>query len=138
MKYDDASWHSDGDFPRDLPPEAGGTHIAMFFARALLRGLGSAFHTTERPEILAALSSRQQTPNRVFMGHCDGKLIADDLSEEGNAFATSYYGADGAYYVDLADVAAAEKSIYHLPDSWETFDGIAPVLDARLTAWRGR
>ncbi|WP_441328174.1 DUF7832 domain-containing protein [Mesorhizobium album] len=32
MKYDDASWHSGGNFPRELPPEAGATHIAMFVA----------------------------------------------------------------------------------------------------------
>ena len=40
MKYDDASWHSEGDFPDDLPEEAGGTHIGMFFAWALLSGMG--------------------------------------------------------------------------------------------------
>jgi hypothetical protein len=32
MKYDDASWHYGGDFPADLPREAGSTHIAMFLA----------------------------------------------------------------------------------------------------------
>ena len=29
MKYDDASWHYNGDFPTDLPVEAGATHIGL-------------------------------------------------------------------------------------------------------------
>ena len=32
MKYDDASWHYEGAYPADLPPEAGATHIGMFLA----------------------------------------------------------------------------------------------------------
>ncbi|MGN6118448.1 MAG: DUF7832 domain-containing protein, partial [Rhodanobacter sp.] len=39
MKYDDASWHYGGDFPKDLPDEAGATHTGMFVAWALLSGL---------------------------------------------------------------------------------------------------
>ena len=36
MKYDDAGWHVGGDFPDDLPPEAGATHIGMFAAWCML------------------------------------------------------------------------------------------------------
>jgi len=43
MKYDDASWHYGGDFPDDLPDEAGATHTGMFLAWALLSGLGGIF-----------------------------------------------------------------------------------------------
>ncbi|RML48695.1 DUF7832 domain-containing protein [Pseudomonas avellanae] len=32
MKYDDASWHYNGNFPSDLPDTAGATHIGMFLA----------------------------------------------------------------------------------------------------------
>lgn len=28
-KYDDAAWHYNGDFPKDLPKENGATHIGM-------------------------------------------------------------------------------------------------------------
>ncbi|WP_265102660.1 hypothetical protein [Acinetobacter sp. 'aerobic (ED)'] len=39
MKYDDASWHYGGDFPADLPQEAGATHIGMFLTWMLLQTL---------------------------------------------------------------------------------------------------
>ena len=47
MKYDDASWHYSGDFPKDLPNEAGSTHIAMYAAWSALNGLASEYHTDE-------------------------------------------------------------------------------------------
>ena len=39
---DQADWHYAGDFPRELPPEAGGTHIGMYLAWIIQRDLGSA------------------------------------------------------------------------------------------------
>ncbi|WZB61364.1 hypothetical protein WJ970_29215 [Achromobacter xylosoxidans] len=39
MKFDDASWHYEGDYPADLPESAAATHIGMFLAWALLHGM---------------------------------------------------------------------------------------------------
>ena len=45
----------------------------------------------------------------------------------------SYY----EYYADLEKLAPQNfPSLYHLPDTWETFDKIAPVLDERFSHWR--
>jgi hypothetical protein len=41
VKYDDASWHYGGDFPKGLPQKAGATHIGMFLAWMILNGLSS-------------------------------------------------------------------------------------------------
>ena len=57
MKYDDASWHSGGDFPADLPSEAGATHTGMFLAWALLSGLGGSLHTEDFPEDVERLKA---------------------------------------------------------------------------------
>jgi hypothetical protein len=59
MKYDDASWHYGGDFPKDLDDMAGATHIGMFVAWCLLNGLGGALHTEEFPEDLHGLDRLQ-------------------------------------------------------------------------------
>ena len=34
-KYDDASWHYEGDYPEDLPTANAATHIGMFLAGVL-------------------------------------------------------------------------------------------------------
>ena len=43
MKYDDASWHYDGNFPADLPDEAGATHIGMFLCWIIMRRMEGDF-----------------------------------------------------------------------------------------------
>jgi len=50
MKYDDASWHYDGDFPDDLPEEAGATHVGMFLAWAITDDLAGELHLDDSQE----------------------------------------------------------------------------------------
>ncbi len=44
MAYDRADWHYGGDFPEGLAPECSGTHIGMFLAWAIQRGLEGELH----------------------------------------------------------------------------------------------
>jgi hypothetical protein len=138
MKYDDASWHYGGDFPADLPHEAAATHSGMFLAWALLSGLAGEIHTEEMPEGIAALRERATTPGRFFLQFCDGKLTDEDLDEEGNAFASAYLDfATGKYLADYAESVLGDlPSLYHAPDSWNTYEAIEAVLNRRLAAWR--
>jgi hypothetical protein len=138
MKYDDASWHYGGDFPKDLENIAGATHIGMFVAWCVLNGLGGELHTEEFPEDLEGLRSRQKTPGEWFVNACDAKFTDEDLSEEGNAFAKSYYDADGSpYLVDYEEtLGSGLASLYHVPDTWESFDLLSPVINGRYQEWK--
>lgn len=73
MKYDDASWHYGGDFPEELPDEAGATHTGIFLAWALLVGLSGEFHVDDSPEDIPRLKMRSLTPGQFFLESCDGK-----------------------------------------------------------------
>jgi hypothetical protein len=139
MKYDDASWHYGGDFPSDLPPEAGATHIAMFLAWALLNGLAGELHQEELPEELDLLRSRQIAPGTYFLQYCDGKLTDEDLNKAGNAFAEAYYNVENSPYpIDYSSAVNGDElpSLYHVPDNWETYEAISPVLNTRFAAWQ--
>ena len=145
MKYDDASWHYGGDFPGELQPEAGATHIAMFVAWAVLNGLAGNYHTEDAPEDLALLQSREITPTLWFIHACDEKFTTEDLSREGNSFATSYYGSGeglhssaGSYLDDYCKAFPSAESLYHVDDSWASFDALSPRITSRLEAWRKR
>ena len=140
MKYDDASWHYEGKFPADLPREAGATHSGMFFAWALLAGLGGELHTDELPEDLEQLQSRTITPGQALIKFCDEKFTDEELNEEGNSFAQEYFDFDrGMYLADYKKVLGAKvPSLYHVADTWENFDRLKPVLDQRLQEWRAR
>jgi hypothetical protein len=138
MKYDDASWHYGGDFPKDLPIEAGATHIGMFFAWAVLSGLAGEIHTEEMPEDIERLKSRSTTPGAIFLQMCDGKLTDEDLNDEGNAFALAYYNLETAvYFSDYeSTLGAGLPDLYYVTDNWENFDKLKPVLDKRFAHWR--
>jgi len=138
MKYDDASYHYGGNFPKDLPAEAGATHTGMFVAWALLTGLAGQIHTVEFPEELQALRSRSVTPGQFFLDTCDGKFTDEDLSNEGNAFAQEYFDFErGAYIKEYGGLLAKGlPSEYHVQDTWANFDRLRPMLDNKLAEWR--
>ncbi|AWH55179.1 hypothetical protein C1924_19285 [Stenotrophomonas sp. ESTM1D_MKCIP4_1] len=137
MKYDDASWHSDGDFPADLPPEAGATHIGMYLAWLLLRGMASEELLDDMQDELEALTERTMTPGQ-FLLVCDGKLVDDMISDEANAFTAEYYDMENGQYLDDYEDLLGEHvpDLYHVADTWENFDRLAPVIAQRFAAWQ--
>lgn len=145
MEYDDAPWHYGRDYPKDLLKGAGTTHISMFVAWAVLNGLGGELHTNEFPDNLAILRRREMTPGQWFLSACDGKFVDEDLSDEGNRFAEFYYDYDQRPSLYLADYEKAfprrqgffgtSKSLDCMPDTWETFAEISPLIDARYADW---
>src|SRR5215217_7413192 len=136
MKYDDVSWYEVfWDEDEESNPFPGSTHIGMFFAWAESRNLLSERHTRDFREDLEILRSRSKTPGAWFMDYCDGKLTDGDLSQEGNLFAKNYYEKDDRkglipvrYFTDCANTFPEKESIYDIPDSWENFDRIVPII----------
>jgi hypothetical protein len=135
MKYDDASWHYGGDFPKELPPKAGATHIGMFLSWCVLNGLVGKFHSAR---LLPQLRARAVTPGDYFIKVCDEKLTDEDLSDEGNAFAAAYFGFEtGEYLGDYERVLCQHTpSLYHVDDTWENFDKLAPIIHEQFLAWK--
>ena len=134
MAYDKAKWHSDGNFPEDLPQENGGTHIGMFLAWAILHGMASDELRADAASDLNAVRKRRMTGRTFLFRHLDGVLSEDDLNGHGNAFARHYYTK---YLRDLSRLA--EKglpTLYHLPNNWANYDTIAKVIDQRYAQWR--
>lgn len=142
MKYDDASWHSGGKFPRDLPASAGATHTGMYVAWALQSGLAGKLHTDEMPKNLEKLAARSLTPGAFFLWACDGKFTSEDLNDEGNAFTGRYFDlSKGSYLADYTAILGhglpiGSEQLYYVADTWENFDKLKPRLDQRLADWR--
>jgi len=138
MKYDDASWHYGGNFPKDLPIDAGATHTGMFVAWALLSGLAGDMYANAFPDEIPKLRTRSCTPGRFFLEACDGKFVEDDLNDLGNSFAIAYFDFEkGKYLADYeATLGSDVPDLYHVEDTWENFDKLKPVLDRRFDEWR--
>jgi hypothetical protein len=137
-KYDDASWHAGGDFPAGPPYSQGGVHIAVFLAWAVRRGLYNPrlFEPADVEMVqLRSVSILQ------FLERFDEKLVVEDLSDEGNAFARYYYIAPDERSVPLylADydrtLGAGLPSLYHVAPTWENYAKLEPVIDRRYQDW---
>jgi hypothetical protein len=139
MAYDRADWHYDGDFPAALPREAGGTHIAMFLCWMMLQGHVGPDHMDDRNEVLTGLTNRSLTPGQWFFKWCDGKFCGSDLDEIGNQFAEYYYCEEGKYkqYIsDYDNLFSEYGDLYSVPDTWESFDRLSPIIRNRYHDWK--
>jgi hypothetical protein len=140
MAYDRADWHHGGNYPKDLPSENGGTHIGMFLAWVIMNGFEGEELKEDNPAAVAALRARAMTGRQFLFRNCDGKLSDVDLNEEVNAFAKYYYSHPKFHYLEDYHNVLAEglPSTYHVNDSWENYDKIAPVITQRFNEWKQR
>jgi hypothetical protein len=140
MAYDRADWHYGAEnYPKDLPPQNGGTHIGMFLAWAILHGLESEFHREESSASLSAVRARQMTGRQFLFKECDEKFWDEDLSDDGNAFAKEYYNVtdeQGCRYLEDFYSAFPSVPAYHVEDTWQNYDKIAPLISRRFEEWK--
>ncbi|MGW4633718.1 DUF7832 domain-containing protein [Nocardia sp. NPDC004415] len=140
MTYDDSSWHSDSTSDLGLEQEAAATHIGMFYAWAVANDLHSLTapvwgepEERPRPE-LAILHNRAKTPGRYCLDHLCGELNVGDLNPRGQAFIQAAYDHYLAAYQNLPEIARHE-TIYHAPDTWQTYEAVARLLDEIWAEW---
>ncbi len=132
MKYDDASWHSGGEFPSESPEEYGGTHIGLYLRYCFAKGWAGELHTEEAPEAVANVIVGSMSGTDFLFEYCDGKFTDEDLNEAGNSVTDRYYGERGRY---LSDYAAHFGDLMYLaPESDHDFDVFVKMIDARLVS----
>lgn len=130
MKYDDASWHYGGNFPEGQPEEHGGTHIALFLKWCFTKGWAGSLHLDHEPDEVKAVIDGSLSATDFFFKYCDGKLVAEMLSVEGNAFAEKYYGEDGLYLDDYVEHFG--NLMYVAPEAAHDFRKFSAMIDDRL------
>ena len=150
-KYDDASWHYEGDYPANLPNENAATHIGMFLNWCIDNNLISEELEEDAEEELEQIKNRELTGAEFLIQVCDEKLVDDDLNEMGNEFAADYYEDEtefatkyssyGMDYSQTFDKQAEQSgveysSFYHVENTFENYDLIKAVIDQRFEEWR--
>lgn len=142
MKYDDAAWHYEGDYPKGLPDAAAATHIGMFLAWMLLNGLASEELLEDADSEIDDVQARRISGPTFVRRVLDEKLTDQEFSEHGNAFTLAYYKGldnDSRYIDDYFQVFEVnEASLYGVEDSWENYERLAPLMDARFAAWKAQ
>jgi len=135
MKYDDASWHSGGDFPKDSPQEFGGTHIALMLKWCFVKGWAGELHLQENRGDVEKLMRGEKSATEFLFQWCDGKFTDEDLTAEGNAFVGVYYGDGGAYLQDYASTFG--EQMYVVDEGGHDFDKFSKMVERRYKSFIG-
>jgi hypothetical protein len=150
-KYDDASWHYGGDYPKDLPNESAATHIGMFLQWLIENDLISAEFKEIANDEIRQVKEREISGAELLINVCDEALIDDDLNELGANFAIDYYNNETEFskqyasftddYAKVFDDKAERngfeyKSIYHVENTFENYDLLKPIIDKRFEQWK--
>jgi hypothetical protein len=140
VPYDraDFDYSSEG---QPLPKGHAGTHIGMFLSWAVVNGLENDWHRQHSAELLARLRRREITGRQLFEAACKEQFAEKDLNVEGNEFAEYYYrdaaGERGLYFDDYKKtLAKGLPSFWHVADSWDNYDKLAPVITRRFQTWK--
>ncbi|WP_407405058.1 hypothetical protein [Chryseobacterium sp.] len=150
-KYDDASWHTGGDYPEDLHEENAATHIGMYLMWCIENKLISEELIEHAPEQIQKVKNREITGAEFLIEYCDGQLDDDDLSDLGNLFSNDYYDEESLYaeknntYVDdytqtfekkAEEQDFAYETVYHIEDDFENYDLVQPIISQRFEGWK--
>nr|MDT0525103.1 hypothetical protein [Streptomyces sp. DSM 41633] len=116
--YDKIDWNTDGHAEEGLDDGQAAVPAAFFYGWLLSRGLLSGDYARPGSDMFNDYQARRVTALELYR-ESDGCLDGRELTDEGNAFARSYYRTDGespSYDADLtATLAVGLPSPYHVP-----------------------
>jgi hypothetical protein len=135
--YDKAKWHFGGNFPDELDMRQAFIHTGMFLGWLIDSKLISDEFRNEFSEEIQAFKERQISGARIFE-FIDGTLMLDNLNEIGNKFALEYFVFETGKYLNDYDQLLSKElpSTYHVKDTWENYEMLKVVLDARFAEWK--
>lgn len=136
---DKAKYHSEGDFPEDLSLENSYVLGGFFLAWCALRDLISDETKRDFSTEIQGSVSRTATPCSLYQA-LGGVLTDQHLSPLGASFASGYFDFDrGAYLDDFVKRLASElPTAYHVRNTWDNFEALCPLIDARFSQWRSK
>ncbi|MGD0862473.1 MAG: hypothetical protein ABSA21_06885 [Candidatus Limnocylindrales bacterium] len=136
VEYDQWRWHIEGKFPSDQPPEQGYVHIGLYLTWLVERDLldPAWVRKAEAERIVAAIRAREQT-GCALRDVAQGSFTDAMLNDEGRAFTTAYYVPEYGYARDYRAIFGRPADDYAVPDGWDSYERLAPLLDRRYDEW---
>ncbi len=138
MAFDKMDWHA-VTFPDSIPYENAGTHIGMYLAWLVNNDMIVQDWYDEFEGELGRVKNREMTGRELLLECFDETLLEDLMTDEALEFTSDYY--DSAYIDDYADALCAEDvdsefAVYLHEDSWDNYDKVEPVINAKYERWK--
>ncbi len=138
---DHIEWHTDEEYPSDVPTENALNHMGFYWAWAVNKDLVHPQLAQEMTKHLDAIKNREMTGKKCVSEYLGKHLQLSFFNEIGERFTAFYYEDEeegyGNFihdYVDTLDIESL-PSMYHAEDGWENYDKLAPVFDRAYDEW---
>ncbi|ODR21974.1 hypothetical protein [Mycolicibacterium porcinum] len=136
--YDKADYHMHTLEGEGVDPEQAvvqsAVHTAYFLGWLVTRGL---LHSGDELEREADNFRARRITAVELYEHFGARLSEDMLTDEGNAFARTYYRLDSPNYLDDYEdtLAAGLPSVYRVPYTYENQQRMDAIIDQRYAQW---
>ncbi len=131
--YDKSKYHYGGDYPEGLPRKQAFVHTGMFVGWLVEHDMIAKDFLPETE----GFKERKITGAEIYEAW-DGCLVSDNLTDEGNRFASDYFDFErGEFLNDYQAVLARDlPSLYYVQDTWKNYEVIKKKIDQRFEAWK--
>lgn len=138
MKYDDASWHYNDDFPQHLSKNNASTHIGMFMNWIIENNFIGEYYKAKYDKEIELVNQSKITGTQFLIQYCDEKLTSDEINDRIKHFVDFYYEEKYLedYCIYLAHTITKEESIYAIKDSINNYNIIKKILSDRYQQWK--
>jgi hypothetical protein len=108
----------------------------MYLAWIIHRDLGSAVLRKYTRDSLPLLRERKITGRKLLFTELDERFLGSLLTKVGKDFTRDYYETN--CYIDdyEAVLGGGLPTLYHVEDSWDNYDKLAPIIDHRFSRWQ--
>jgi hypothetical protein len=137
--YDKAKYHDETVEEYGLSDKHAENHTIFFLRWLIENGLMSAEFMDGSAAILENFQLSKASIHEVYR-YWDRCLMENMLSEEGNAFAKSYFDFQrGRYMDDYARTLQGDlPSTYHINYSEKNYQLMKEIIDRRYKAWKNK
>jgi hypothetical protein len=128
QKFDDVGWHEGATMVDGHLPEYAFTHIGIFLAWLIRHDLHDPrwFPRDHVQAVKAGLMTGSDLARDI-----DGKLLSDEMTDEGAAFAAARYERYMNAYQDLV----GDDEVYRVPEDTGLYERVAPLIDDLYADW---
>ena len=134
--FDKAKWHAQSVEEYGLPEEHAFVHTGLFVAWCALNALWEDQEGDQ--DIIATMRDRRASPIALYEWN-DGCFFPSMLNRGGEAFARAYFSFSGDFIEDYGNTLSDDlPSVFHVPNTWASYDRIAPVFQDRYRQFLNR
>ena len=138
--YDKAKYHSDSVEAEGLPEGQEFVHTGFYLGWLIDNDLlDDEFVGDFLVDEVAAFKDRKMTGPEIY-SRCDGALVDDMLSDDGNAFSQSYFDFEKGQFVgdyQRAFAVGGGNDFFGVEDTWENYGKIKEFFDRGYNRWQG-